>query len=188
MMDIAPAAARKLAIETPDGTSQAWLFTPSEGTGPWPGVLIYTDIMGVRPLFKAMAQRLADAGFAVLLPNLFHRLGPPLDPPLSVKNSGDFGRLAEHGGNLVARDDRGRFRCVAGCAGGAARSCTGTARLRRLLHERADGGVDSRRPSRSSWHGRASFHGGHLVMGGRTARIACSGTVQGALLFRMRGN
>jgi NAD(P)-dependent dehydrogenase (short-subunit alcohol dehydrogenase family)/dienelactone hydrolase len=97
---IADAEGEELAIGTPDGTSQAWLFTPREGSGPWPGVLIYTDIMGVRPLFKAMAQRLADAGYAVLLPNLFHRLGPPNDPPLSVKNSGEFGRLLSMAGTL----------------------------------------------------------------------------------------
>ena len=90
----------ELSIETPDGTSQAWLFTPREGSGPWRGVLLYTDIMGVRPLFKAMAQRLADAGYAVLLPNLFHRFGPPIDPPLSVKNSGEFGRLLSMAGTL----------------------------------------------------------------------------------------
>lgn len=97
---IADAEGEELTIETPDGTSQAWLFKPREGSGPWPGVLLYTDIMGVRPLFKAMAQRLADAGYAVLLPNLFHRLGPPNDPPLSVKNSGEFGRLLSMAGTL----------------------------------------------------------------------------------------
>ncbi len=82
------------SIATTDGTAEAWLFKPrSQGAGPWPGVLLYTDIMGVRPVFKAMAQTLADAGFTVLLPNLFYRSGPPADPPLSVHNSGEFGRL-----------------------------------------------------------------------------------------------
>jgi carboxymethylenebutenolidase len=73
---------------------------PREKAGPWPGVLLYTDIMGVRPLFRSMAQRLADCGFVVLLPNLFYRLGAPLDPPLSVKNSADFGRLLGMAGTL----------------------------------------------------------------------------------------
>jgi len=91
--ELPEAEGERLEIPTADGLSEAWLFTPGHGEGPWPGVLLYTDIMGVRPLFKSMAQRLADSGFAVLLPNLMYRLGPPRDPPLSVKKSGDFGVL-----------------------------------------------------------------------------------------------
>jgi NAD(P)-dependent dehydrogenase (short-subunit alcohol dehydrogenase family)/dienelactone hydrolase len=81
-----------IQIPTPDGTADAYLVTP-EGNGPWPGVLLYTDIMGVRPVFLDMARRLAAAGFVVLLPNLFYRSGPPADPPLSIHRSGEFGQL-----------------------------------------------------------------------------------------------
>ena len=81
-------------IRTPDGEADALLFEPlGKGPGPWPGVLLYPDIMGVRPVFRAIAQRLADAGFVVLLPNLYYRSTKPFDPPLSVHNSGEFGRL-----------------------------------------------------------------------------------------------
>lgn len=159
-----PAAeGERLTIDTPDGTSEAWLFTP-QGPGPWPGVLLYTDIMGVRPLFKAMAQRLADAGFAVLLPNLFYRLGPPHDPPLSVKNSGEFGRLLSMAGTL-SRDtiekDSGAWidalvrrpevadaplGCVGYCMSGPMAVWTAAAHPDRI------GAV-------------ATFHGGHLVTG-----------------------
>jgi carboxymethylenebutenolidase len=81
-----------IEIATADGLADAYLFRP-EGKGPWPGVLMYTDIMGVRPVFKAMAKRLAAAGFVTLLPNLFYRSGPPAEPPLSVHISGEFTRL-----------------------------------------------------------------------------------------------
>ena len=63
----------KLDIKTADGTSEAFLFTPSSGTGPWPGVVYLTDIMGIRPAYHGMAQRLADKGYVVLLPNIFYR-------------------------------------------------------------------------------------------------------------------
>jgi carboxymethylenebutenolidase len=46
------------------------------GGGPWPAVIFYMDAGGVRPAVLDMAQRLADAGYAVLLPDLFYRYGP----------------------------------------------------------------------------------------------------------------
>lgn len=65
---------RDVSIPTPDGTCDASLHTPA-GTGPWPAVIMFTDAGGVRPTFHAMAQRLADLGYAVLLPNVFYRVG-----------------------------------------------------------------------------------------------------------------
>jgi meso-butanediol dehydrogenase / (S,S)-butanediol dehydrogenase / diacetyl reductase len=79
-------------IKTDDGTAEGYLVQPP-GEGLWPGVILYTDIMGVRPAFLEMAKRLAAAGFVVLLPNLFYRTARPFDPPLSVHRSGEFGRL-----------------------------------------------------------------------------------------------
>ena len=63
----------KVDVKAADGTAEGFLFTPSSGTGPWPGVLYLTDIMGIRPAYHKMAQRLADQGYVVLLPNIFHR-------------------------------------------------------------------------------------------------------------------
>jgi carboxymethylenebutenolidase len=68
-----------LDITTPDGTCPASFFVPS-GAGPWPGVLMYMDGIGMRPALFPIAQRIADAGYAVLLPDLFYRAGP-YEPP-----------------------------------------------------------------------------------------------------------
>jgi carboxymethylenebutenolidase len=65
---------REVAIPTPDGTCDASLHTPA-GSGPWPAVIMFPDAGGVRPTFHAMAQQLADLGYAVLLPNVYYRLG-----------------------------------------------------------------------------------------------------------------
>jgi carboxymethylenebutenolidase len=65
---------RDVSISTPDGTCDSSLHTP-EGTGPWPAVIMFPDAGGVRPTFHDMAQQLADLGYAVLLPNVFYRLG-----------------------------------------------------------------------------------------------------------------
>lgn len=61
-----------VAVTTPDGTADAVLFTPP-GKGPYPGVLIWTDIAGLRPAFRDMGRRLAASGYVVLVPNPFYR-------------------------------------------------------------------------------------------------------------------
>ncbi|MCP3161543.1 dienelactone hydrolase family protein [Myxococcus qinghaiensis] len=63
-----------IELPTREGTMDAKLFQP-EGRGPWPAVILLTDAMGIRPAFEHMAQRLADGGYVVLLPNVFYREG-----------------------------------------------------------------------------------------------------------------
>lgn len=63
----------RVDVQTSDGTAEAYLYAPSSGTGPWPAVMHLTDIMGIRTAFRQMAQRLADQGYMVLLPNVFYR-------------------------------------------------------------------------------------------------------------------
>jgi carboxymethylenebutenolidase len=54
------------------GVSDAALFYP-EGKGSWPAVLVWTDILGLRPVFREMGRRLAAEGYVVLVPNPFYR-------------------------------------------------------------------------------------------------------------------
>jgi carboxymethylenebutenolidase len=61
-------------IKTADGTCDAALFYP-QGKGKWPAVLIWTDIGGLRPVFRDMGRRLAAQGYVVLVPNPFYRGG-----------------------------------------------------------------------------------------------------------------
>jgi len=75
-------ARTQVEIRTEDGVCPASVFRASTGAGPWPGVIVYMDGAGIRPVLFEMAQRLADEGFLVLLPDLFYRAGPyePVDP------------------------------------------------------------------------------------------------------------
>jgi len=71
------AAATKVVSKDVDvpmasGVSDSALFYP-EGKGPWPAVLVWTDILGLRPVFREMGQRLAAEGYVVLVPNPFYR-------------------------------------------------------------------------------------------------------------------
>lgn len=61
-------------VPTVDGTADAYLAHPEDGAA-HPGVLLYQDAFGVRPHLTAMADRLASAGFTVLVPNVFYRHG-----------------------------------------------------------------------------------------------------------------
>ncbi|MET9843651.1 dienelactone hydrolase family protein [Streptomyces ossamyceticus] len=69
-------------IPTQDGTADAYFVRPDDDA-PHPAVLFYMDAFGLRPHLRAMADRLAGAGYAVLVPNVFHRSGrtPVFDLP-----------------------------------------------------------------------------------------------------------
>ncbi|MGW1811049.1 dienelactone hydrolase family protein, partial [Streptomyces sp. NPDC002078] len=66
--------ATDLDITTEDGVADAYLAHPADGR-PRPGVLFYQDAYGLRPHLRSMADRLATAGYTVLVPNVFYRLG-----------------------------------------------------------------------------------------------------------------
>lgn len=66
----------EVTIKTRDGVCPASVFTPGESVGPWPAVIFFMDGFGIRPVMREMAQRLADGGYLVLLPDLYYRTGP----------------------------------------------------------------------------------------------------------------
>ena len=89
-------------IPTQDGTADAYLALPDDGR-PHPAVLLYMDAFGLRPHLKSMADRLAGAGYTVLVPNVFYRYGPapvvelpefinPAERPEIIQNLGPAAR------------------------------------------------------------------------------------------------
>ncbi len=63
----------QVQIETPDGQCPTHVLQP-EGPGPWPGVIVYMDAIGMRAALVEIAARIANAGYYVLLPDLFYRV------------------------------------------------------------------------------------------------------------------
>ena len=154
----------KITITTQDGACPADVFTPAgAGAGPWPAVIFYMDAGGIRPGARQMAQRLADAGYVVLLPDLFYRHGPyPTIVPKELFK-GDYMAvlrpLMATTGNDKAAEDTGAFLAyldtrtdVAGRKLGAVGFCMG-------------GGMAL--AAAGAWPDRfaaaASYHGGNLA-------------------------
>ncbi|HEV2594081.1 MAG TPA: dienelactone hydrolase family protein [Sphingomicrobium sp.] len=78
---------KDVRITTPDGISDAVLFAPVTA-GKFPGVLMWPDIMGLRPTFRAMGRRLAADGYVVLVPNPFYRSkrAPVIEGPIDFND------------------------------------------------------------------------------------------------------
>lgn len=153
---------KRIIIQTRDGSCAAQLMTPA-GEGRWPAVIFYADAGGIRPAVTEMAQRLADEGYAVLLPDLFYRYGPygPLVPKEVFK--GDFmaiiGPLMATTGNDKAAQDTESFLAyldgcgiVEGSKLGAVGFCMGGGMAITAAGTHAD-----------RFAAVASFHGGNLA-------------------------
>jgi len=69
-----------------DGVSDSYFVHPKSGSHA--GVLIWPDIRGLRPAFKAMGRRMAQAGYAVLVVNPFWRdaKAPVVGPNASFRD------------------------------------------------------------------------------------------------------
>ena len=61
-----------VSVTMADGLADAALFHPAK-RGKFPAVLLWPDILGLRPVFREMGRRLAAEGYVVLVPNPFYR-------------------------------------------------------------------------------------------------------------------
>jgi carboxymethylenebutenolidase len=60
-----------VTIETPDGEADAYWVHPAEGRHA--AVIVWPDIVSIRPAFRAMGKRLAESGYSVLVVNPYYR-------------------------------------------------------------------------------------------------------------------
>ncbi len=92
----------KVTVPTQDGDCLATLHTPSSGGG-GPAVILFSDAAGVRETFAAMADRLAEGGYAVLLPDVYYRTEyAPFDVATVFSDPDERARLAALGRSLTA--------------------------------------------------------------------------------------
>ncbi|MGB0632141.1 MAG: dienelactone hydrolase family protein [Alphaproteobacteria bacterium] len=63
-----------LHVKTPDGVMDTFLAMP-DGDGPFPPVVLYMDIWGMREQLRDIARFVAAEGFACAAPSLYYRFG-----------------------------------------------------------------------------------------------------------------
>lgn len=90
-----PVVEKDVELKTPDGVADAALYYP-EGKGAWPAVLLWPDVVSLRPVFREMGRRLAASGYVVLVPNLYYRVkkAPVVDGGFNFANPDDRAKLA----------------------------------------------------------------------------------------------
>lgn len=64
----------ELRIQTPDGVMATFLALPESG-GPYPPVVLFMDIWGMREQLRDVARTVAAEGFACAAPSLYYRSG-----------------------------------------------------------------------------------------------------------------
>ena len=93
-------------IQTHNGALPSLLWLPHGATGQVPGIVVFQEIYGLSDYVRARCADLAELGYAVLAPQLFARLDPPVsavqedgaDPQAAL---GQALELAESRGELL---------------------------------------------------------------------------------------
>jgi carboxymethylenebutenolidase len=153
-------------VPAPDGHSGGTLHVP-DGSGPWPGVLVFPDAGGTRETFRQMGDRVASMGYVALIPDVYYRAGgyAPFDLATVFTDEQERARLFGLMGELTndrVIADAGAY-CdfllarpeVRGTAIGTTGYCMG-GRMSLI----AAGGLGRRVAAA------ASFHGGRLAVDG----------------------
>ncbi len=176
-------------VPTRDGASNATLHVP-EGEGPWPGVLLFTDIFGPRDAFRAMGDRLAGLGYVTLIPDVYYRESgyAPFDVKTAFSDERERNRLfglmftltnerviadaSDYADFLLARPE------VRGSAIGAHGYCMG-GRLALV----AAGGIGDKLAAAASFHAAQVAVPGnpsspHLAAGGIRAAVFVAGSIE----------
>jgi carboxymethylenebutenolidase len=117
-------------IQAADGGSfEAYCSVPASGRGP--GVLLFQEIFGINDNMRGLADRLAEAGFVALVPDMFWRVEPRFErkdesgmaDAFAVMQQFDFGAAAgdiqaAHAHLLARPECTGKIGAVGFCLGG----------------------------------------------------------------------
>ena len=68
---VPPVIENDVEVKTPDGVCDAVFIHPAKSSHP--GVLLWHDSPGLRPVIRDLGKRIAAEGYSVLVPNLFYR-------------------------------------------------------------------------------------------------------------------
>ena len=96
----------EVLVPAPDCEIRSVVISPV-GEGPWPGVLLYTDIFQLTESTLRTARRLASAGFVVCVPEIYPR-GALAGVALEFDDAGKQAGLAGAAGTTTAQFDADR--------------------------------------------------------------------------------
>jgi carboxymethylenebutenolidase len=112
------------------GSFEAYCAVPPSGAGP--GILLFQEIFGINDNMRGLADRLAAAGYLVLVPDMFWRLEPRFERKDESGMGDAFGMIqrydfdtapadinAAHAHLLAMSECTGRIGAVGFCFGGA---------------------------------------------------------------------
>jgi carboxymethylenebutenolidase len=174
---------RPVQIKTADGIADGYIYEHDEG-GWWPGVIYYTDILGIRSANREIAKRIASNGYTVLFPNVFYRNAKPpiFDAPPNFTEERSRQRLLELTGPLtpeaMERDAESYIDFLAAqeSVGGEPFGVIGTCFTGAMALRTA-----AARPEKIA--AVASFHGGRLVTDAPTSPHRILSRVKAQLFF-----
>ena len=89
-----------VTVGTPDGEADCYFVHPKDGAHA--GVIVWPDIKGIRPAFRAMGKRLAESGYSVLVVNPYYRTakGEVIEPGESFSDPAVREKLMPHARTL----------------------------------------------------------------------------------------
>jgi carboxymethylenebutenolidase len=92
-------------IRTSDGAMTTFVVHPDEG-GPFPVVVVYMDALGLRDELRGIGRRLADAGYYVVVPDLYYRFGDGITFDVSKLHDPESDEMQRMSGYMQRIDDR----------------------------------------------------------------------------------
>ncbi|RUL69463.1 dienelactone hydrolase family protein [Dyella choica] len=92
-----------ITIDTPDGKADCYFVHPTSGAHP--GVILWPDVLGLRPAFKKIGKRLAESGYSVLVVNPHYRKSrAPIELDWNRFNEPAGREMAMNLGNAISPD------------------------------------------------------------------------------------
>ena len=82
----------EIRVSLPGGDDRPGVLARPEGTGPFPGVIVIHDLIGLMPDTRRHCQRFAEAGYVALAPDLYDgkRIGCTVRTMLDVMRGGRY--------------------------------------------------------------------------------------------------
>ncbi len=70
---------KKVSLNVADGSAMDAYIAAPEGAGKFPGILLLQEAFGITTHIRSVANRIAEQGYVVIAPELFHRTAPGME-------------------------------------------------------------------------------------------------------------